>query len=215
MSLKKLVIYTFLLVICVACKATDIDDNGVKKLKENETIDYLDLSNKGLQDFPDLSKFHIKNLNISHNEIKSFDLKYLPKGIVQLNMSFNKFKGSTVFYNSNTLTSIDISNNMLDTFALQLPNIKKINVSNNRLTYLRINKYLRPHDVNNDIGIMDTLNISNNKDLSPILKFPPTIFKTIIREGIKNGDSLQWEHKVDKNGTPIDGVISINRVKKN
>ena len=43
---------------------------------------------------------------------------------------------------------------------------------------------------------MDTLNISNNKRLSNVTRFSPQVFKSIIRENIKNDKDLIWSFEV-------------------
>lgn len=61
-------------------------------LPEDSMMDYFDLSNDSIRKFPDLSKYIIKTLNMSFNQLDTFIEKYLPQRIEKLIISHNKLK---------------------------------------------------------------------------------------------------------------------------
>lgn len=156
----------------------------VSQYVKGDSQEILDLSNKTLREFPDLSGYSIKKLNISNNKIQKVILKYLPKGILELDLS---------------------NNDLIDTLALlKLPTLQKVDVSNNKLRSIVVENCISNFDAsNNDLddiffacavkdSSMDTLNISNNKKLDNVLTFNPKAFKKIYRKGMKNDKELIW-----------------------
>ena len=61
--------------LCLGLSSTTVSEQHpkLKALYEKpwgSQIDYVDLSNDGLTEVPHLSMYDIKNLNLSHNQIK-------------------------------------------------------------------------------------------------------------------------------------------------
>ena len=69
------IISFFLIVLILSCKSSNEkviknNLNDTTKIKIHDSLDYLDLSNKDLKEFPDLSNMYVRFLNISNNKIK-------------------------------------------------------------------------------------------------------------------------------------------------
>ena len=150
------------------------------------------MSNKDLKEFPDLSNMYVRFLNISNNKIKKVNEDFLPKGIINLDVSHYNLYGSFTLKKSETIKNIDVSFNNLDTITV-VPCIKNFNASNNDLIIIFFD-CMTPNA--RTMETMDTLNISNNKRLSNVTRFSPQVFKSIIRENIKNDKDLIWSLEV-------------------
>ena len=59
----------------------------------DSVMNMYDLSNDSIVDFPDLSSYTIKSLNLSGNLLDTIIPHFLPKGLERLNLSNNKYKG--------------------------------------------------------------------------------------------------------------------------
>lgn len=64
----------------------------LSKLKIKDTMESLNLSNLNLKILPDLSKYNIKRLNISHNELDTIPISFLPKNLKKLICTNNNLK---------------------------------------------------------------------------------------------------------------------------
>lgn len=168
----------------------------ILNLNHNKTIDYLDLSNKNMDVLPDLSRYRIKKLNISFNNIDTLPLNKFPKELEKLNASNNKITNFEIFNASKSfglnsklnnkninLAEIDLSNNKLKNFNIVIIDeqciLKKVNIANNDLAGIQI--YCTS---------LQFLDISNNKNLSNELDMNIDI-DTIIRKNIKNNLPLR------------------------
>jgi len=148
---------------------------------KNDTIKHLDLSNKKLKKLPDLSKYFIESLDISSNKIDTLDCKKLPNGLKKINISKNKIKGTVVLWK--ILEDINVSKNKINKlFIAGCP--KKVDASKNKLIYIQIECFSKSK------GVIDFVNISDNKNLSNEIAFFPWLVKTILRKNIKNKKEL-------------------------
>lgn len=171
----------------------------LSNLKIKDTIAFLNLSNLNLKKIPDLSKYNIKKLDISHNKLDTIPLSFLPKNLKKLictnnNLkfftSYNYINKKNIYDNSElNLNEIDLSSNNLKSFNytvrhkslhLNSRDLKRINLSNNDLNYLSVN-----------CDKVEYLNISNNKSLSNIFDFNISSIDTVLRNNIKNSLPLQ------------------------
>jgi hypothetical protein len=176
----------------------DIDSyNLLNKLDTVKVIKYLNLSRLELTTFPNLSKYKILNLNISHNKLDTIPLDYLPITLLKLSCSHNNIKSfrllNDVTYknrNNNSklnIEEIDFSYNKLISFSYTVTSLKdksfcklkKLNLSNNNLNYLSVN-----------CSNLKWLNISNNYNLSNEVNFHVKHIDTIIHYNIKNNNPL-------------------------
>lgn len=155
-----------------------------KQIKNlNETVHYnsVNLSNQNLKEFPDLSRYNIKELDISDNNIVTFNSSLLPKGIEKIKISNNKLTGKFLIPLKDSILNIksmDISNNYLESVVIHCP-LNKLNVSNNKLSHLDVN-YRK----------MSYIDISDNKQLSNVVYFNPKKIDTIKSSNISSTKPL-------------------------
>ena len=90
------------------------------RLPSDTVLSYYDLSNDGLTEFPDLSRYTIDSLDLSHNRLDSLIVGHFPKGIKWLDVSYNCL-GDT-FYSGRledvySLEKVDLSHNRIRTIG--------------------------------------------------------------------------------------------------
>ncbi len=191
-------------ILIISCKASSFQidkktgyvEKLLSKLNTNDTIDLLDLSGRSLKEMPDLSKFKVRKLNISNNDIDSLIVNYLPNYLVQLDASNNKIINKLNFiyinnglktFKSNTskyLKEVNLSNNKIEgaTFYLYDTAIDRIILSNNNLQKLIL--YINKEEIN-------YLDISNNRKFSNIVNFDPKKIHTIKSKNIAINKELK------------------------
>lgn len=160
-------------------------------LPRDSVMVYYDLSNDSISEFPDLSDYTIKSLDLSHNLLDTVIVNYLPKGIIILDLSYNYF--CKIFklkidddwrpdwkklYEETTLREINLSHNKLTGIDIGFP-LRKIVVSYNDITYIDFSHFN-----------IEYLDISNNPNLSNVVQFDPYVIDTIIRDNIANDKEL-------------------------
>lgn len=213
MMLKSHFIFIVFLCFLFACKInseqgnknTDSVEQMLSKLNSNDTIQLLDLSYKNIKELPDLSRFKVKKLNISHNSLDTLVMKNLPIYLVDLDASNNKIKNTFNFVYaverlgfevknniSKYIKKINLSNNEIKgvSFLLNKTEIKRIVLSNNNLeniTFFMPGRKLNYLDVSNnpklsnistiDVVIIDT--IKSDKNTIPIKFINPPVIRTI------------------------------------
>ena len=141
---------------------------------------YYDLSNDNIENFPNLSAFTIKSLDLSHNLLDTINPLFLPKGLEKLNLSHNLYCGF-ILIRKNTipyLKELDISHNALNRIDLAPP-LYRINVSYNDLNVIDLN--------HKNIQYLD---ISYNSDISERVSFEPLWIDTLVRDGVADGKRL-------------------------
>ena len=111
----------------------------ISELNKSDTISHLDLSHKKLDSLPDLSKFMIKSLNLSYNNLDTIPLNYLPLTLKKLNCSNNNltqfiarnYKNCYIpelktYHNSDlNLEEINLSYNQLKNVIIKTLSIEK------------------------------------------------------------------------------------------
>lgn len=141
---------------------------------------YYDLSNDNIENFPNLSAFTIKSLDLSHNLLDTINPLFLPKGLEKLNLSHNLYCGF-ILIRKNTipyLKELDISHNALNRIDIAPP-LYRINVSYNDLNVIDLN--------HKNIQYLD---ISYNSDISERVSFEPLWIDTLVRDGVADGKRL-------------------------
>ncbi|MGG8496975.1 leucine-rich repeat domain-containing protein [Tenacibaculum sp. TC6] len=182
----KLLIFLFFLVSCSTVKKSNKSDLFSQ---EEKTKDSLILSSRNLKNIPDLSEYKARYLDLSNNAIDHLDEAKMPKNLLELNLSNNKLSGDIKIFELNKLEKLNISSNKIRRVFLKYC-IKNINLSSNNLIDILTNC------VEDRPNMMDTLNISNNNELSNILRFSPSVYKKIYRKEIKNDLPLVWSFEV-------------------
>ena len=141
---------------------------------------YYDLSNDNIENFPNLSAFTIKSLDLSHNLLDTINPLFLPKGLEKLNLSHNLYCGF-ILIRKNTipyLKELDMSHNALNRIDIAPP-LYRINVSYNDLNVIDLN--------HKNIQYLD---ISYNSDISERVSFEPLWIDTLVRDGVADGKRL-------------------------
>lgn len=141
---------------------------------------HYDLSNDNVENFPNLSAFTIKSLDLSHNLLDTINPLFLPKGLEKLNLSHNLYCGF-ILIRKNTipyLKELDISHNALNRIDIAPP-LYRINVSYNDLNVIDLN--------HKNIQYLD---VSYNSDISERVSFEPLWIDTLVRDGVVDGKRL-------------------------
>ena len=146
----------------------------------DSVMNMYDLSNDSIVDFPDLSSYTIKSLNLSGNLLDTIIPHFLPKGLERLNLSNNKYKGSVNIrrYTIPSLKEVDLSYNTLDSIRITEP-LYRIILSNNNLVFIGLNQ--------KNIQYLD---VSYNIHLNRLVRFEPSLIDTVISEGVAGGKPL-------------------------
>jgi len=163
-------------------------------LPRDSVMDYYGLSKDSITDFPNLSDYTIKSLDLSYNRLETVIVDYLPKEIVTLNLSNNLFRNFFRFsiddkldlpysekkklYHKSTIREIDLSHNSLTRVLIGYP-LRKLILSYNDMTYVEFSHFN-----------IEYLDISNNPNLSNVVQFAPNEIDTIIRHNIANDKAL-------------------------
>lgn len=154
----------------------------LRLLSTDSTIQYFDLSNDSLDSLPDLSQYQIVELNLSYNQLDTLHISHFPQSLKVLNVSNNLLKG-TLYISENEIPSlkeINLSDNKLDSISIS-QSLRKIDVSHNNLTYLTFS--------NSNIEFLD---ISYNHNMSNKVYFHPEKIDTIIYDSIGSKRKLQF-----------------------
>lgn len=196
MNNKKNASYLFLLLLLLlSCQprikreSKEEKDVVVKELTKLEQLYLLpndsvmnayNLSSDSIIDFPDLSGYTIKALDLSGNLLDTIITQYLPKGLEKLNLSHNRYSGQLrIIENTmHTLKELDISYNALVEIYVGEP-LFRIIVSHNDLVEVDIN--------HKNIQYLD---ISYNSNMTERVTFSPERIDTILREGVADGKRL-------------------------
>ena len=217
-------IYIFLIVLLsFSCTGTGqrkqpeseiVEEKKLSKLEllillpRDSVMDYYDLSNDSIADFPNLSDYTIKSLDLSYNLLDTVIVDFLPKEIVTLNLSYNSFCNVFTFridpqwqlhyserrklYEKSTIREIDLSHNRLTGIDIGFP-LREIDISYNDITYINFNH-----------GNIEYIDISHNPNLSNVVGFDPYMVDTIIRNNISNDKKLRFSAEISPD---IDYII--------
>ncbi len=168
----------------------------LENLKENDTIDFLDLSNCGLKKIPDISHLKVRKLDISNNFLDSLSINKLPNYLTILDASNNNISNNLNFVyvqNENKtlknniskhLKEINLSYNQINriSFFMYDTNIDRIILSNNNLE--KLNLYFNGKKIS-------YLDVSNNINFSNIVSFNPEKIDKIKSKKIANNKKLK------------------------
>ena len=107
-------------------------------LPQDSVIQVYDLSNDSISNFPDLSVYNIKSLDLSCNLLDTIVIDNLPKKLERLNLSFNRYKGDLQIKKKSIpyLKELDMSHNDLQAIYIHEA-LYRILLSYNDLTLLR------------------------------------------------------------------------------
>ena len=153
------------------------------RIRPDSVMKHYDLSNDSLVEFPDLSRYVIASLDLSHNWLDTIIPERLPLGIEWLNLSHNRLKGRLWIEDGSipTLRELDLSHNSLKNVSIG-EDLYRIIVPYNHLKAITFShKYIR------------FLDISYNSELSEWMDFDPSEIDTIVRDGVADGKPLRFK----------------------
>ena len=197
---------TFFFFIC-SCSNTYKDYSKLEQLHRvhpDSVMDYYDLSDDSLKEFPDLSRYVIRSLDLSHNQLDSIIPERLPLGLERLELSHNRIEGLWYVkpYSFPTLKVLNLSHNRLEGSLIMRRNaffnLTEADLSHNKLEgfigpYLR--KLVLAHnrlDYELEAAVTDYLDVSYNKDLYPRLSPNMDGVDTLVRTGAAGGKPLSF-----------------------
>ena len=179
--------------------------NALLLFPPDSLIKHVDLSNDSLSFFPDLSNRRIKSLDLSHNQIDTFIIGFLPKGVEKLNLSFNSLRSfNTIPFERippwtmeirdmegrmSTLTDLNLSNNNLTAqfISTQAP-VRRLDISHNDLTGVSFTYRATSDDDNDQVWRVNYFNIAHNPRLSSVLDVSFIVVDTLIRNDIADNN---------------------------
>ena len=185
--------------------------NALLLLPPDSLIKHVDLSNDSLSFFPDLSNRRIKSLDLSHNQIDTVIIAFLPQGIERLNLSFNLLRSfNTAHIEADTgwswqeevadiegkmsaLTELNLSNNhLIWSFMSRQAPIRRLNISHNDLTGIFLGCCICAKNNNGEWHI-NYLNVSyNNSRMDALGLLYYVVVDTLIRNNFSgNLDTLR------------------------
>lgn len=149
-------------------------------LSSDSVMNAYDLSNDSIENFPNLSAYTIKTLDLSGNLLDTIVPHLLPKKLEKLNLSHNRYSGQLKIKEGTicTLREIDLFYNALTNIYVGGP-LYCIIVSHNDLVEVDLN--------HKNIQYLD---ISYNSNMSERVTFNPEKIDTIVREGVADGKRL-------------------------
>ena len=152
------------------------------RIRPDSVMKHYDLSNDSLTEFPDLSRYVIASLDLSHNLLDTIIPERLPLGIERLDMSHNRLEGSLWirWKSMPTLEELNLSFNSLENISVD-EELCRLIVPYNRLKKIEF-----------DQSRMRFLDISFNLELSEKVKFNPARIDTVVRKGVANGKPLKF-----------------------
>ena len=156
------------------------------RIRPDSVIPFFDLSGDSLTEFPDLSRYVIRSLDLSHNLIDTFIAERLPLGIEKLDLSHNSFSGDVhIGVKSDgkyftiphiaipTLIDLDFSHNSLWHLIVYGASLRRLDVSyNDSLSYFDVDNQLQYLDVSYDNSLRR-------------LAISPQKIDTVIQEGLE------------------------------
>ena len=195
---------------CLTACNGNLQDNALSKLERlhqlrpDSVMDYYDLSDDSLKEFPDLSRYVIRSLDLSHNQLDSIIPERLPLGLERLELSHNRIEGLWYVkpYSFPTLKVLNLSHNRLEGSLIMRRNaffnLTEADLSHNKLEgfigpYLR--KLVLAHnrlDYELEAAVTDYLDVSYNKDLYPRLSPNMDGVDTLVRTGAAGGKPLSF-----------------------
>ena len=194
MRMKRTVCLFSLLCLLAACrqvpKATEPERPLTKleqlyRIRPDSVIPFFDLSGDSLTEFPDLSRYVIRSLDLSHNQIDTFLAERLPLGIEKLDLSHNCFSGDLTIglkrgkegpflhFVIPTLADLDFSHNSLRDLHIYSSSLRRLDVSYNDSLV----------DVYANHTILQYLDVSYDRNLGWLTLIPQMV-DTVIQEGI-------------------------------
>lgn len=155
---------------------------SLRHVRPDSVMDCYDLSGDSIREFPDLSGYTIRTLDLSHNLLDTLPPGYLPRGLERLDLSHNRLAGEVELDSRSfpVLRELDLSHNRVVGFMSDIP-FRKLILAHNRLDY-----HVR-------LSASQYLDLSHNPHMYRHLPFEPTLADTFISTGCPHLDSYYKE----------------------
>ena len=158
------------------------------RIRPDSVMEFFDLSNDSLTKFPDLSRYVIRSLDLSHNLLDTFIAERLPLGIEKLDLSHNCFRDTLEIGGIKR----NEKNELIPFRLIVIPTLVDLDLSHNSLRYLFVwGSSLRRLDVSHNDSLV---NINTSLDLQYLdvsydrnlgwLTIDPQKVDTLVQEGI-------------------------------
>ena len=146
---------------CMSCAEQHPQLERLYCVRPDSVMDYYDLSGDSLTEFPDLSRYVIRSLDLSHNRLDTIIPERLPLTLEErLDLSHHRLEGELEVKKKSmpTLRELDLSYNKLEGISVRERNLQKLILAHNNL-YERV-------DVESEIGgNIWYLDVSHNENL--------------------------------------------------
>lgn len=187
----------------------------LRKVSPRTKIDFCDLSHQNLTRMPDFTKYKIRYLDLSHNDLREFDSRRLPKEVEFLNVSNckigypyrgtlpitrNKTYVEPLLYVADTkLKELVCTHNRIE--VINIPKtVVRLDASYNRLREIMVCLPEPPKKKPTDIksggnytveNSLRYLNVSHNPDFDSIQRFNIETIDTIISTNAARGAKIR------------------------
>ena len=169
-----------ILVSLLSCTSQEDKLERLYCIHPDSVIAHYDLSGDSLKEFPDLSMYVIRSLDLSHNQLNTLVPERLPLGLERLDMSHNLLKGELEVKKGSmpTLVELNLSYNRLLGIFIHESNLRRLILAHNNLcsNIVVTGKALR------------YLDLSYNRLLNPHYETFPHETDTILWEGTPHGE---------------------------
>ncbi len=145
---------------CMSCSEQHPKLERLHQISPDSVIAHYDLSGDSLKEFPDLSGYTIRSLDLSHNQLDTIIPERLPTGLEKLDLSHNRLEGELEVKKKSmpTLRELDLSYNKLEGISVRERNLQKLILAHNNL-YERVDVEAEGYD---NIWYLD---VSHNENL--------------------------------------------------
>lgn len=187
----------------------------LRRVSPNTQIAFCDLSRQNLTKMPDLSKYKIRRLVLSYNDLREFDSRRLPKELEFLNISNckigypyrgtlpitrnNIYKEPLLYVADTKLQELICTHNRIE--VINIPKtVVRLDASHNRLKEIMVCLPQPPKKKPTDIksgghytveNSLRYLNVSYNPDFDSIQRFNIETIDTIISTNAARGAKIR------------------------
>lgn len=192
---------------CMSCSEQHPKLERLRQIAPDSVMAHYDLSGDHMKEFPDLSKYVIHSLDMSHNRLNTIIPERLPLGLERLDMSHNRLEGELEVKEGSmsVLRELDLSYNRLEGISIREDSLWKLILAHNNLyervdvnsldyldvSYnenLRLNKETFPAKAETDTFLVEGTLIKE-EDIPLLL--PPPVLRCVFKFKIKNDGSSQ------------------------
>ena len=141
---------------CMSCAEQHPKLERLHQIRPDSVMAHYDLFGDSLKEFPNLSKYVIHSLDLSHNRLDTIIPERLPLGLERLDLSHNRMEGELEVKKGSmpVLRELDLSYNQLEGISVREYNLRRLILAHNNL-YERVEAY----------GDIRYLDVSHNENL--------------------------------------------------